>query len=312
MNPLIVLGPARSYTTVVTAMLGQHPEMYAFPETHLLMTRTIAEWSVLVGEFYSHGLLRLVAELIAGVQTEAAIRLARLWLMRRLSRPSAWVFCELAERISPRTPIEKSPLMVRNIRSLVLAHGTFPDAHFLHLTRHPVSYGFSILKFVDQMLTSLRLDGRFASEMLLRSPISPFMCHTSAGVPVVDPQTVWYREHSNILAFLAHVPRLQQMRVRGEDLLTNPDLVLRQISGWLGLRSDRDAIHLMKHPEKWAFASVGPRNAVFGSDPDFCRDPVLRPRRRGHEGLDDPLPWRADNTGINQEVRRLAEQFGYA
>jgi hypothetical protein len=312
MNPLIVLGPARSFTTVVTAMLGQHPEMYAFPETHLLMTRTIAEWSVLVGEFYSHGLLRLVAELITGVQTEATIRLARLWLMRRMNRPSAWVFCELAERVSPRTPIEKSPLMVRNIRSLVFAHRAFPGAYFLHLTRHPVSYGFSILKFVDEMLTSLGLGGRFASEVVLRSPMSRFMCHTSAGVPVVDPQTLWYREHSNILAFLAHVPRLQQMRVRGEDLLTNPDLVLREIAGWLGIRADRDAINHMKHPERWTFASIGPRNALFGSDPNFCRDPVFRRGRPGQENLDDALPWRADNTGINHEVRWLAEQFGYA
>jgi hypothetical protein len=311
--PLIVLGPARSYTTVATAMLGRHPELYSFPETHLLMTRTIAEWSERFGgRYYSHGLLRLVAELIVGAQTEAAINRAKIWLIQRYSRPSADVFCELAECVSPRTPIDKSPLMVQNVRHLRLANRAFPTARYLHLTRHPVGQGVSMLKLIDEF-RGLRysLEPR-ASDIRVYSPVLPFMCRTRAGFTVIDPQIRWYREHSNILGFLAGVPPWRQMRVRGEDLLTRPELVLRNVADWLGLRFDEDIMDDMRHPERWEFANVGPPNAFFGNDPNFCRRPTLRAGRYAQESLDDPLPWREGKAIIDDHVRLLAEQFGYA
>jgi hypothetical protein len=132
-----------------------------------------------------------------------------------------------------------------------------------------------------------------------------------AGILIVDPQIRWLQQHSNILAFLADVPPSHQMRISGEDLLANPDLMLRKITDWLGLRSGPKVIDGMKHPERWPFASVGPRNARFGNDPNFCKQPGLRAGRRKLESLDDALPWRADRVGIKPEVRRLAERFGY-
>jgi hypothetical protein len=312
-SPLIVLGPARSYTTVVTAMLGQHPQMYSFPETHLLMTRTMAEWLARFGgRYYSHGLLRLVAELIVGAQTEAAIEGAKIWITQRLCRPSAEVFCELAEYVSPRMPIDKSPLMVQNAGCLRLAHLTFPTARYLHLTRHPVGHGISMLKFADELLILLGLQVPTEPDMRAYSPRHPYVCRTGSGITVIDPQIQWYREHSNILGFLAGVAPSRQMRVRGEDLLSNPELVLRDVTAWLGLRFDKDVMYHMRHPERWAFANVGPPSAQFGNDPNFCRQPALRVRAYAQESLDDALPWRSGKVMVNYHVRRLAERFGYA
>jgi hypothetical protein len=101
------------------------------------------------------------------------------------------------------------------------------------------------------------------------------------------------------------------MRVCGEELLANPEMVLPKIAKWLGLRSDTIAIDCMKHPEKWPFASVGPRNARFGNDPNFCQKPTLQVNQRKQQRLDGALPWRPDAAGIKPEVRRLAEKFGY-
>ena len=39
-QPLFILAPPRSFTTVTSAMIGQHPEMYGLPETNLF----VAEW----------------------------------------------------------------------------------------------------------------------------------------------------------------------------------------------------------------------------------------------------------------------------
>ena len=70
---LIVLGPPRSFTTVVSAMLGQHPQMYGLPEVHLFAAETMAEWWRQCAEAtfnMDHGLMRVAAQLFFGDQTE--------------------------------------------------------------------------------------------------------------------------------------------------------------------------------------------------------------------------------------------------
>ncbi len=314
LRPLIILGPGRSYTTLVTAMLGQHPQMYGFPETHLLLTRTLAEWSTHFGRnFLAHGLYRLIAELMWAAQTEETIRWSKLWLLERQARSSASVFCELAERVWPRTPIDKSPVMVKNSNFLHLARDEFPDARFLHVTRHPVGYGMSVLKLLYGQLSALRRTRPLAAKVLMRSPRAPFrdMLDMSAGVVTIDPQRRWYREHLRIVRFLSDIPRANHMRVRGEDLVRTPERVLQRVTHWLQLSSDPQAIECMKHPERWSFARLGPRNAPFGGDPNFYKRPTLRPESSKRDRLDLVLPWRSDMSGLQREVRRLAEQFGY-
>jgi len=313
-RPLIILGPGRSYTTLLTAMLGQHPQMYGFPETHLLTTRTISEWSARFGRnFLAHGLYRLIAELMWSAQTEEAIRWSQRWLLQRLARSSVSIFCELAERVWPRVPIDKSPVMVKNPAFLKLARDRFPDARFLHVTRHPVGYGLSIVKLLYGNLGALSKKRPLAVKILMRSPTAPFrdMLDMSTGVPVIDPQRRWYQENLRIVSFLSEIPRANHMRVRGEDLVQSPEQVLETVTDWLQLRSDRTAIECMKHPERWSFARLGPRNAPFGGDPNFYRRPTLHPGNRKRESLNVVLPWSTDMVGFHPEVRRLAELFGY-
>ena len=83
---LFILAPPRSFTTVVSHMLGQHPQMYGLPETHLLGAETLAEWWNLCSQAtfnMDHGLLRVVAELYFGEQTEYTVKRASGWLRRR-------------------------------------------------------------------------------------------------------------------------------------------------------------------------------------------------------------------------------------
>ena len=40
---VIMLGPPRSFTSVVSAMVGQHPQLYGLPEVHLFTTETVGE-----------------------------------------------------------------------------------------------------------------------------------------------------------------------------------------------------------------------------------------------------------------------------
>jgi sulfotransferase family protein len=143
--PLFLLGSPRSFTSVVCAMLGQQPQMYGFPETRLFVAETLAgTWNKRPKQYPEHGLRRVVAQLFFGEQTDATIKLARRWLRRRSHFNTGFIFELLAERVYPLIPVEKSPDVVNNIRSLERMYKFFPHARFIHLLRHPRGHGESI------------------------------------------------------------------------------------------------------------------------------------------------------------------------
>jgi hypothetical protein len=130
--------------------------------------------------------------------------------------------------------------------------------------------------------------------------------------PSVDYQKAWYHLNMNIVTFLDGVPPEQYLRLRGEEILSDPDTHLRQITQWLGIRADKEAIEAMKHPENSPYACLGPMNAQFGNDPSFLQAPALRPSRgRTQQSLEGPLSWRTDGRGFSPEVNELARAFGY-
>jgi hypothetical protein len=287
-EPLIILAPMRSYSTVVAAMLGQHPQMYSSLETHLFTCDTMQQWCLMyraTNKVLGHGLLRTIAELIMGHQNEVTVELARRWILRRLAWPTKDVFRVLARQVDPFVLIDKSPLIVDREQHLRRVLAAFPRARFLHLTRHPLGFGRSFLKFFEDL-----------------------------GTPVaIDPQNVWHRQHSSILNFLETVSPAQQMRVRGEDVLGDPDHRLMEIAEWIGVETSPEAIDRMKHPERSPFARLGPINAPFGGgDPNFFRDPKLHSSKARTPSPNGTLPWRQDGGAFTSAVRDLAQRFGYA
>jgi hypothetical protein len=94
-------------------------------------------------------------------------------------------------------------------------------------------------------------------------------------------------------------------------LLGNPDQVLSRIAGWMGLRTDVDALEEMKHPDRSPYASAGPPSARYGNECFFVRSPtfdLVRPKPRSLEGS---LSWRADGRGFFPETKELALRLGY-
>lgn len=294
-DPLFILAPHRSFTSVVCTMLGQHPQMYGLPEVNLFVAERMGEWWTIFHRgraLGAHGLLRAVAELYFEEQTERTIELARRWIWRRIGRATASVFHELAERAAPLILVDKSPNTASRPEFLNRAYRAFPAAKFLHLLRHPQGHGKS-------NIVALR---EFGVEL------GPFNGRSSDQI---DPQEWWYRYHRNIRDFLAPLPDEQKMRLRGEDLMSDPDYYLPQIAKWLGLRTDAAAIEEMKHPERSPFACIGPRNASLGNDLNLLKEPQLRPYRAHPQSLEEPPNWRKDGRAFSPKVKQLAREFGY-
>lgn len=293
---VVVLAPPRSFTTVVTAMLGQHPQLYGLPETHFFTCDSVDEWATLHrGTDHMNGALRAIAEIIFGQQSKPTVNMARQWLQARSHLTTAEVLRLLGRRVAPAILVEKTPAACERLDSLHRMLREFPRARFLHLTRHP--HG-QVRSRLERRLNAERVDG-------------PTSLADAAQLLGEDPARLWLVTHTAILRFLQEVPCDQQLWARGEDVLSAPDEALRRIAGWLAIRSDDGAIDAMKHPERSVFAHVGPPNAMRGGDEKFFGDPVLRAYTVDEPRLDAPAPWCPDGNTVSEDVRQLAKRFGY-
>lgn len=299
-DPVFVLAPPRSFTSVVCAMLGQHPSLVGLPEVNLHVTARMDSWWRLcfqTGSFLSHGLLRAVAELVFGSQDEDAVARARWWVEFRRSATTADVYRELADAARPRALVDKSPATVLHPAFLRRAQSAFPHARFLHLVRHPRSTCASI---------------HAAPEILAAVGVFSKAVDLGACASLADPEPLWLATHRNILSFLEEVPAARWRRVRGEDVLMDTDRHLRELAAWLDVDAGEESLDAMRHPERSPFARFGPPGARFGNDPKFLENPGLRPARARPQSLDGPVAWRTDGTGLSGEVRQMAVSFGYA
>lgn len=299
--PLFILAPPRSYTSVITAMIGQHPQTFGFPELNLFNVNLLKElWGKVSEESGGdsnrrHGLLRAVAELYAGEQASASITMALHWAAAREDRTGGEVFHELAARIYPLIAVDKSPTYTISTERLMRILRTFPEARFIHLVRHPIPQCESVLKLNNGIFAYFVNSFDFMEDSV-----------------VVDPQIGWHDININILNFLYAVPEDRQIRILGEEFMARPREHLAMICRWLGIRDDDDAIEEMLHPERSPFACFGPVAALFGNDPNFLRSPAFRPHTPRVPPLTTPLAWRNDGKGLRPEVVGLAREFGYS
>lgn len=296
-EPLFIIAPGRSYTSVIGGMIGQHPQVYGLPEVNLSHVDTLGE---LLGslsgplEFLMAGLLRVLAQLHEGNQTEAAALRARQWVVQRSHWTTQQMFAHIQQQVGPRVLVEKSPLNTLKLDHLQRLLRIFPRASFLHLTRHPRTAGKSSLE-LRKSLREGRIEG-FPNR-----------------VREIDPEKSWLRSQTHIMEFSRELALGQYMRIKAEMLLRDPRKYLTQICDWLGLATDPASIEAMLHPETSPFACMGPPSAMFGNDPNFLKNPVLdfdRLAKIAEPALEGEVDWRPGET-FSKPVLRLARQFGY-
>lgn len=289
---LVILTSPRSFSSVVGGMLGQHPDMYGMPETNLFTADTVQSLIVgynMVGDQARHGLLRTLAQLHDGEQTVESIDTAQQWLHEHSHWTTKQVFDHIRESVQPKIVVEKSPRMVRRVMHMRRVYEMYPNASFLHLTRHPRSMAQSQVNITSR---NDEWGGRLDSSK-------------------IKPQNWWEQCQQNIMEFTSILPEGQCMRIKGEDLLSNPKIYLPQIAEWLGVRTDIEAIEAMMRTEESPYACMGPENALYGNDINFLKNPKLRPGRVKEASLLGPLEWAPDQK-FSPSVVRLARELGYS
>ena len=274
-------------------MLGQHPQLYGLPEVNLSTADNVGGLLTMFRRIRPaslHGLLRSIAELEFKEQSDATVAKANQWLEARRAWSTAELFRYIAAKVAPLALVEKSPTSVALPRHLQRLRATFPEARFLHLTRHPRPTCKSIHALIaatDAKKGSNRAD-------------------------TVNPERLWTRMNANAFAFLEELPIGQGMHIRGEDLLSDTTFYMRQICNWLEIRDDDDAIAAMMHPERSAFARFGPAAARFGNDPKYLENPEFKQRLIPAAALEGPQEWMPGApAGFSAQTRELARYLGY-
>jgi hypothetical protein len=277
-------------------MLGQHPQLYGLPEVNPFLAETLGKAASILQMVRPRtldGLHRTIAQIEFGGQTDETITKARFWLKNRQSWSAPDLFRYLSERVGYRGLVEKSPSTVLAEKRLYRARALFPDAYFLHLTRHPRATCKSIHE-----ITAKSREANAGLRQALQDNS--------------DPEDIWRRINLGILRFTDSLPSGQWMHIRGEDLLGNPPRFLQQICEWLGIDYNEAALEAMLHPENSVYARIGPNSAPFGNDPNFLRKPYFTQREIPPQRLAGPAEWRTDGTDFTAETVELAGRFGYA
>ncbi len=291
-QPLFILCPGRSFSSVVCAVIGEHPDCYGLPELNLFLGETLGEASDAFqrsGRSGLVGLLRTLAELHSGVQTEDTVEDAQAWIERnRRLRPTE-VLGHIQEIVGPRILVEKSPSNVVNDATLARVLAAYPDASYLQLLRHPRSRGTSHL-----------------------AAMSKSVRHRLIGASV-DYEAKWTDTHLRIQRAADALPPGAFLRLRGEDVLRDLRLYLPQVCEWLGISDAPAAIERMLHPEASPYSRPGPRNAAAGTNSGFLESPALDFERLAamtEPTLDAPMDW-APGRRFGEPTRKLAHRYGY-
>ena len=312
-QPIFILASARSFTSLLCAMLGQHPEAYGVPELSLFSAENMEQWIQQSKDQprKAHGLLRTVSQLYAGEQSILSISMARRWMLNRTHCSTREVYQEICHKAAPLRVIDKSPAYALDVQNLERIHQAFPGAYYLHLVRHPRPQGESLMKLVSQIRLQKAQHKPLSEAARSISPLLINCVDNSTSPATIDFQYLWYRMQQRIRNFLKIIPLERQMFLRGEDILNDPQVHFENICQWLGLSWNKSALTAMLHPEDSPYASIGPYGAPFGNDPNFLGSPVFKQRTVHYSTLDGALPWRADGGGFLPALVELAQELGY-
>lgn len=292
-EPLFLVTLPKTTSTVFSAMLGQHPMVTSLPELNLFTGETVQDWADQPGHrIFCDGLLRSVAQIEFGMQTDLTVSAALAWLQMRAGWPVAGLFDHLRDRVAPAILLDQSPLYSAAPGHLARILQAYPRARFIRLVRNPVAWAQSMARWGAAGDAVLRLYPEAAG-----SPHGP-----------IDPMSVWVGANRRLDAALAPLPDDQRITVLGEDVLTRPTEVMTDLLHWLDLSAEQALLDRMLHPEESVFACWGPAGARGGNNPDFLSAPNLRVR------TDRDRLMRLDHAGANlpPEVIELAAAYGYA
>jgi len=283
-QPVFLLSlPLTSLSPILNA-LGQRPDIYVLPPTHLFIADSLEERrKACVGlSLDMGGLVRVVSDVFFPGGGKGQGR-TRTWIQRRAQFDTVKVFRLIVRRARPRIVVERSPTLVHEIRSMERARTAFAKAKFIHIVQHPRQFCTQVCDALERMAASRRIPSWLSG---LACPPCSTDEYTQEK-PEIDPQHAWHQLHKNVCDFLKTVDYAQKSRFRIEDLEINADPILQALQQQMDLE-----------------ISPAEESLIKGTA-------VPPPLGRGKADLEVPFRREALVRPFLPNVRALAETFGY-
>ncbi len=283
---VFVLSPPRSGSTLLRVMLAGHSQLFAPPELELLSFNTLRERSAAFGgssgrdSFWLEGAIRAVME-IRGCGPEEAREILDACEQEDLT--TAELYGRMQEWLGDRVLVDKTPSYALDRAILRRAEEAFEEPLYVHLIRHP---GGMIRSFVEAKLDQIffRREHGFSRRELA--------------------ELIWLASHQNVEEHLREVPAERQHQVRFEDLLREPESVLRGICAFLGLAYEP------------AMAEPYQAGSSRMTDGPHAESRMLGDVKfHEHSGVDVKVAerWREEipESALGELTRRMAARLGY-
>jgi len=263
-----ILSAPRSGSTLQRLMLSAHSGLFCPPELYLLDHETMRAWKAdPFSEFHADGLVHAIASR-EGVDFEEGQAIVSQLVDRDV--PVSEVYSRLLGGDGGLL-VDKTPKYSLELETLRRAERLFDRPRYLFLTRHPYA-------MIESWVRN-RFDRMYDVE----------------GEPYALAEEVWLRVHRNLLAFRGELDAHRFGTFRFEDLVREPEVVLRKQCDLFGI--DFEEAMLDPYGKGRMFGGPG--------DPKLFErgaiDPALGEAWRGVV-----LP-----RALGSESVRLAASFGY-
>jgi hypothetical protein len=278
---LFVLSSPRAGSTLFRVMLAGHRQIFCPPEISLLFFKDMQEWqqNVSFGQDFTWPAEGLHWALVELLKLEPEEGWAEIERMVTENHTVPEVYNRLQTLADGRLLVDKTPPYAMDMETLRRAEQIFDDAIYVHLVRHPYAMMDSFLR--------VRLDQQFSSSLFDEPNPDPY----------IVAETIWATANRNLTTFLKDVDPARQRLVRYEDLVQQPETIMR------------DLCELMDLPYEPALITPydGRRERMMGGIGD--------PNILTHTGIDPTLAdtWREITLPrrLDPSTKQLAERFGY-
>lgn len=282
-RPLVfVFSTPRSGSTLFRVMLMGHSEFFSPPELMLLPYRTMREWSEDLHkknwDHFKDGFIESIKEL-ERISSEEALERVDRFVKDEL--PIRKAYQMLQELSKGNYVIDKTPPYALEIETLHRAENIGKNPFYIHQYRNPISVMESLVR------------NRFDKMMGMKS-----------DNPWVLGEQIWLSMNRNIIKFLSGIPKERQMRVCYEDLVQNPEIIMRGICARLNVKFEEAMLH--PHQGDRMIHGLHRGISVSAGDPNFL----------DRKGVDPKLAntWQKhlDKAHLlTPETISLAEELGY-
>ena len=285
---VFVLSPPRSGSTLLRILLAGSSRLFAPPELHLLPYKTMADRRKALSGAHTDHLLEGAARALMQLNSwEAEQALSFVAGCEQQGMTTKAFYRELQAPLKgERLLVDKTPWYIVDVDILKRIDRDFVDPLYIHLVRHPLGMVRSYEESSMQRLLppNAAQEGSFGTRELA--------------------ELTWLLAQQNTLEISKHVSADRWLQVQYEDLVVEPEAVLRRVCSFIGIPYESAMVNPYDDMDRRMTDGVASASRMSG-DLKFHLHNAINPEaavRWKHFYSEDVL---------GRETRELAAVLGY-